>query len=340
MKRFVIYCLLVSMVFGLVGCGQQAAPAPKPAETKPATPPAPKWPSRITIGTASIGGVYYPVGMATAAVINKSITEVKAVAIATAGAPQNLEMMRTKELEIGVVGCLEGYRAIRGEAPYKEKMPWIRVLTGPLYNSGAQVVALKNRGIKSVYDFKGKKIAVGTAGSGGEVDARDMCTAHGLNYWDRKDLSPQYVDAAQAVDMLEDGLIDGAILGLTVGAAAIQELMLTGKVILLPIDDKAFAEFKKLDEFSVRATIPKNTYQNQDYDVLTVGSPPTILACREDLPDDLVYAITKALYTNIDEMKRSAMVMQQFDPKTIGDQAWIPYHNGTIKYFKEKGWIK
>ncbi|MDP2858284.1 MAG: TAXI family TRAP transporter solute-binding subunit [Bacillota bacterium] len=343
-RRFVVLLLVVFMAVGAVGCAQQATP-PKKEEPKTTPTPAPSakqaGTTYITIGTAAVGGVFYPVGMAMAKIWNDKIPNMKAVAIATAGSPQNIEMMRTKDIEVSVLRSLEGYRAIRGEDPYKEKMPWLKSLTGPLYSSGQQIVALKNKNIKSVADFKGRKVAVGPVGSGGEIDARALFDAYGLAYSaEKKDIKPEYVEAAQAVEMLNDGLIDGAILGLTIGASAIQELMLTGKVILLPIDDKAFANLKAKQPFLTRFTIKKGTYPNQDYDVITSGSPPTIIACREDLPEALAYQMCKLLYENVPDMKAAASIMNDFKLEDAGQEQIMPYHAGAIKYFKEKGIIK
>jgi len=344
-RRFVVLLLVVFMAVGAVGCSQQATPpkteAPKTTTPTPAPPAKQAGTTYITIGTAAVGGVFYPVGMAMAKIWNDKIPNMKAVAIATAGSPQNIEMMRTKDIEVSVLRSLEGYNAIRGLEPYKEKMPWLKALTGPLYSSGQQIVALKNKNIKSVADFKGKKVAVGPVGSGGEIDARRLFKAYGLEYTaEKKDIKPEYVEAAQAVEMLNDGLIDGAILGLTIGAAAIQELMLSGKVILLPIDDKAYEALKKELPYTTRFTIRKGTYPNQDYDVITTGSPPTLIACREDLPEALAYEMCKLLYENIKDMQASAGIMKDFRLQDAGEEQIMPYHAGAIKYFKEKGIIK
>ncbi|MCK7481000.1 MAG: ABC transporter substrate-binding protein [Candidatus Moduliflexus flocculans] len=81
-------------------------------------------------------------------------------------------------------------------------MPWLRSLTGGLFSDVFQVVALKASGIKSVADFKGKRIAVGPVGSGGEVDARETLAAYGLTY---KDMKVSFVEYTQGIEMLEDG---------------------------------------------------------------------------------------------------------------------------------------
>ena len=61
----------------------------------------------LNIATATTGGVYYPLGGAFAQVWNKYVPGVKASAQATAGTPQNIELMRAKQAEIGRASCRE-----------------------------------------------------------------------------------------------------------------------------------------------------------------------------------------------------------------------------------------
>jgi len=154
-KRFAAILLIILMVSSsLVGC------SPKAEETV-----------YITIGTAGVGGSFYPIGIRLSEIWNKAIPNVKAVAIATAGSPQNVDMMRTKDSEVCVLGSLDGYEAINGTGSYTEKMPWIVALTGPMYQSGAQILAQNNSGINEIMDIKGKKIAIGETGGAGTADS-------------------------------------------------------------------------------------------------------------------------------------------------------------------------
>ena len=82
----------------------------------------------ITIGTASIGGMNYPIGMALARIWNANVPGVKAVAIATSGAPHNIDLLRTNDIDAAVCRAIEADKAINGVAPYPEKMPWIRAI--------------------------------------------------------------------------------------------------------------------------------------------------------------------------------------------------------------------
>jgi len=294
---------------------------------------------QLTMGTAGVSGSNYPTGIAMCQIWNKSVPGVKAVAIATNGSPHNIDLLRTNDADVAMCRSLEAYRATNGVAPYPEKMPWLRALTGGLFSDVFQVVALKSSGIKSIADFKGRRIAVGPIGSGGEVDARETLAAYGLTY---KDIKVSFVEYTQGIEMLDDGQVDGAILGLALGAAGMTELMLGNKVDMLPITDAALANARKANPFYGRRVIPANTYPNQNYPVPTIGTPPDIIIVRAELDETLAYNMTKALYENQASLNTVTSLMRQFGPALVlpEDQMLIPYHAGAKKYFVEKGWIK
>lgn len=328
-----LIALLLALMVVLVGCSSPGSSDAEGEEVKESGDV-----THITIGTAGVGGMNYPIGMALAKIWNANVDGVKAVAIATNGAPHNIDLLRNEEIEAAVCRSIEANLAINGEEPYPEEMPWIRAITGGLFYDAQQILAQKDSGIESIYDFKGKKIAVGPVGSGGEVDARQILEAHGLSY---DDIKPEYVEASQAIEMMTDGLIDGAILGLTMGASSVSELMLGDKTVILPIDDEAFAKYKEISPYMERRTLPANVYPNQDYDVITAGSPPDNIVAREELSDELAYEMTKSVYENIEEMQDVAAVMEQFTPELVAEEEdmLLPYHPGSKKYFVEQGWI-
>jgi hypothetical protein len=296
--------------------------------------------THITMGTAGVGGMNYPVGMAMAKVWNAHVKDVKAVAIATAGAVQNIDMIRTQDIEVAVCRANEAYRAFNGIEKYEGKPhSWLRALTGGVMFDAKTVVALKDKGINTIADFRGKRVAVGPVGSGGELDAREILAAYGITY---KDITPEYVEASQAVDMMSDGLVEGAILGFTPGASAISELMLTGKVVILPIDEAGYQALKTINPLVGKRVLKAGTYPNQDYDVETCGDPADLIITREELPEELVYQMTKALYENLEDVRSVAAAVRGFGPELVAppEEMLIPYHDGALRYFKEAGILK
>ncbi len=293
----------------------------------------------LTMGTAGVSGNNYPTGIAMCQLWNQNIKDIKAVAIATNGSPHNIDLLRTNDADVAQCRALEAYRAINGTKPYPEKMPWIRSLTGGLFTDVFQVVARKRSGIKSVADFKGKRIAVGPVGSGGEVDARETLAAYGLTY---KDMKVSFVEFSQGIEMLQDDQVDAAILGLALGASGMIELMLDGKTELVPITDAALANLRKVNQFYIRRAIPANTYPSQPLPCDTVGTPPDLIIVRADMSDDLAYKMTKTLYENLPTLHQVTVNLKQFTKDLVlaDDIMLVPYHPGSRKYFVEQGWLK
>jgi len=296
----------------------------------------PSGPIFITMGTAGVGGMNYPTGIAMASLWNANIPGMKAVAISTGGSPHNIDLLRTDDADVAVCRSLEAYRAYIGAEPYPEEMPWMRALTGGLFVDVFQVVANEDSGIESVADFAGKRIVVGPVGSGGEVDARETLAAYGLTY---DDVDVSFVEFSQGMDMLKDGLADAGILGVALGASTMQELMLDGHFKLIAIDDEGLAGLQQRNEFYIRAMIPAETYPNQPEAVATVGTPPDTIIVRADTDENLVYEMTKTLYENRPAIHAVSPLLTQFTEDLVLDEMLIPYHDGAKRYFVEQGWI-
>ena len=291
--------------------------------------------THLTIGTASVGGTFYPIGIVAATIFNDNVPGVKAVAIATAGSAQDTQMLDSKEIEIAVIDSQECFWAYNAIDPYKKKQTNLRGLTAGLYTEGMQVLARVDKGINTMWDIRGKSVAVGAPGSGGQTDAKDLLKAHDMTF---NDIRPVYLDAEQAADMLKDGRIDVAILGLSTGSAVISELMLSGKFKLIPVDEKGYQNYKSFYPDIIPFTISADVYPNQAYEVKSVALPPRIFAVTDNMSEELAYNLCRSIYENIDALIAVSAVMDQFSlERAATDVPLIPYHAGTLKYFKEKG---
>jgi TRAP transporter TAXI family solute receptor len=333
-KRLIALLMIAILAVSVfaTGCNKETEPTDgknagdKPAETV-----------HITIGTASVGGAFYPIGMQLAKIWNDNVPGVKAVAQATAGSPQNVELMGAKEMQIAIVRGEECLRALNGTDMYEGRpAPWIRAIM-PLYYSGRQILALKNSGIDSVADFKGKTIAVGPIGSGGDSDSRDMLELYGMTY---DDIKPEYVEAAQAIEMMKDGHVDAAFLGLSLGASAIAEIMMTGKAKMIEMEPEKVKEYCDANPTFTEYIIEAGLYPNQDYDVRTVSGPPMLLATHADVDEELVYNLVKAVAENEETFRAGHNVVGNWTPSLAGNEIFIDYHPGALKYWKEIGVVE
>lgn len=201
-----------------------------------------------------------------------------------------------------------------------------------LYPETVQIVTLKKSGIKSVADFKGKRIAVGAAGSGTEANARQIMEAYGIKY---DDIKVQYLSFGEAASALKDGNVDAAFVTAGHPTAAIQDIATQNDVVLVPVDaDKADSLIKKYP-FYTKLVIKAGTYPKQDADVSAVAVK-CMLAVTDKMDADTAYAIVKALYGNLDRMKSAHSAANAISKDTAKDGMSIKLNPGAEKFFNEK----
>jgi TRAP transporter TAXI family solute receptor len=59
------------------------------------------------------------------------------------------------------------------------------------------------------------------------------------------------------------------------------------------------------------------------------------------VPDEVVYNLTKAVFENFDEFKKLHPAFAHLDAKEmIKNGLSAPIHEGALRYYKEKGWMK
>jgi TRAP transporter TAXI family solute receptor len=110
----------------------------------------------------------------------------------------------------------------------------------------------------------------------------------------------------------------------------------TGYLIAIE-DDVVEALHKELPYYSA-FTIAADSYKDQTEE-LKVAATWNVLSVHEKLDTDVVYAMTKALFDNKQDLVNVAANMSYMNTSEIG-VIQIPLHPGAEKYYKEIGAIK
>lgn len=297
------------------------------------------------IATGGTGGTYFPVGGAIASIISNFADyetpsgkiDVVATAQTSGASVANCNLISKKEIESGFAQNNVVYWAYTGTESFKDQTPIknLRVIMS-LYPETIQIVALKKSGIKTVFDLKGKKVAVGDKGSGTEIDARTILNIHGITY---DDIEEQYMSFAEAADALKDERIDALFTTAGIPTSSIVELATTKDITLVEITPDKIQELVQKVPYYSPFTIPKETYKGMDKDVQTV----TCLAqwvCDESLDTDLIYHIVKAVFDHKADLEKVHAKGKDITPENAIKGVAIPFHPGAEKYFKEIGLIK
>ncbi|WP_293689868.1 TAXI family TRAP transporter solute-binding subunit [uncultured Phascolarctobacterium sp.] len=323
MKKLLAFLLGIMVMSTMIaGCGG----GDKKDDKKPA---AQKF---INIATGGTSGTYFPLGGALADILNKNIPGTNASAQSTGASVANVNLLSQGKVEIAFIQNDIAYYAANGTEMFKGKQ--VAGLQGlaTLYPETVQIVTLKKSGIKSVADFKGKRIAVGAAGSGTEANARQIMEAYGIKY---DDIKVQYLSFGEAASALKDGNVDAAFVTAGHPTAAIQDIATQNDVVLVPVDaDKADALIKQYP-FYTKLVIKAGTYPKQDADVTAVAVK-CMLAVTDKMDENTAYAIAKALYGNLDRMKAAHSAANAISKDTAKDGMSIKLNPGAEKFFNEK----
>ena len=325
----VLLVILVSLSMALAGCGgsggdKKAAPAKA---------------QNINIATATTGGVYYPLGNAMAQLFNHKIPGIKASAGATAGTPQNILLMQKKEAEVAFAQNGVAYYAYNGKEMFKDKpTKFLRGITN-LYPNVMHIVVAANSNIKSIKDFEGKKFVPGAIGSATEINSREILGLYGLDYKDKKNVKGEYLGYSEAAEALKDGRVDGILIAGGLPTSAVLDAASALKIRILSLEPDMIAKLKQTMPWYYEITIPKGTYMGQTEDVHTVAVA-NLLICREDLSNDLVYNMTKALHENQKELVAAHSAAKDMKLQDALKGMTVPLHPGAEKYYKEKGIVK
>ena len=285
----------------------------------------------INIATGGTAGTYYPIGGAMAEILNKNIPGMNASAQSTGATVANINMLKEGSVDLAIVQNDITYYAVTGTEMFKDKK--IDNLRGiaALYPETCQIVTLDSTGIRSIADLKGKRVAVGAAGSGAEANARQILEAYGITY---DDIDEQYLSFGEAASALKDGNVDAAFVTAGFPTAAVQDITSQNKVRLLPIDpDKADALIAKYP-FYTKSVIPAGTYGGFDEEVPAV-SVMAILIATDKVDEKLGYDITKALFDNIDKLQAAHSAAKQITKDTAKNGMSIELNAGADRYYKE-----
>ncbi len=288
---------------------------------------------RLSFATGGTSGTYYPIGSAIASVITKHVPGVEVTAEATGASVANMKMMRAGEVEMMMGASNSTYGGYAGEPPFEGKaVTGIRGVMS-LYPEIFQFVVLKNSGIRTMYDLKGKKVAVGAPGSGTERTAKMILDAHGLTY---KDISPQYLNFGEAITALKDRIIDCAVLGAGIPTSAVMDASTLLDISLLPLEKDKIPVLLKDRPYLAVYPIPAGTYRSVDTAVDAAGSP-ALWSVSEKLSDDLVYTMLKAVFDHMPVIADSHAQAKTMSLKTALTAMSVPLHPGAAKFYKEKG---
>jgi TRAP transporter TAXI family solute receptor len=327
-KKFLWLTIMVlTLSMFLAACGDKAKEEPK--DTNDGTVEETENPKFMSIATGGTGGTYYPLGGSMANII-KDATGIDTNAEVSGASAENMTSLKDGAIEIAFTQTDIASYAKEGKLMFEGNVVDNVKAIGTLYPETVQIVTTAKSGIKTIADLKGKKVSVGAPGSGTFANAEQILEIHGITM---EDIDAKHLSFDESTAGIQDGSIDAAFVTAGTPTGAVEGLGATEDVVILAIEADKAEELIAKYPYYAKDEVPTGVYGLTD-------SVPTVavlamLVVREDLSEQLVYDITKAIFENTDKIGHAKAQLIKAENALNG--VGIEVHAGALKYYDEKG---
>ena len=311
----ILKVLLISFCLILIICGSAAS--------------ATKY---MVIGTGGPGATYFPLGGVLSKILNTNIEDLSVAVQPTGSSVDTSRRVARGDIDLGF-GMSDAVFGVFNDPEFKEGSN-LRVICS-LYSSPLQIITLDKYNIKSVKDLKGKAFSVGPVGSGAAIMNEIIMKMYGLTYDDIKKFNLSHSEGAQAIQ-------DGHIVAVGIPAAPpipdfinlaeIRDVDIVETVFGEEMEDELIKEYP----FYFVEILPAGTYKGVDEPKKLI-SVANVMVCNKDMPEDLVYEITKLVVNNPEEFEKGHVSGKYINLKTALDGIPIQLHPGAQRYYEEIG---
>jgi TRAP transporter TAXI family solute receptor len=289
------------------------------------------WPRALNMGTAAPGGTYALYGPAWGQLVQEA-TGINISYRTTQGPNQNIVLVNTREVEIGMVTMGVALQAWNGDGAWTQgrKFQDIRALF-PMYDTPFHGIALKKSGITRMSQLAGKNIGVGPRGGTPGTYFPLML--------DKLGIKPGAVRFGSGSDMsgqLQDGLLDAFLFASGVPIPAFSEAETQGEVTFLDFTadevTKLTAAFPELSP----SKLPATTYRTAGRELNVVGMFNFAIG-HKSLAEDLVYEMVKSVLGQNARLRQAIAAASETLAENAGKNTFLPYHPGAARYLREVG---
>jgi len=300
-------------------------------------------PVKIVISGGTAGGAWSAVTEGVAESLRRSLPSGSSISTTTGTDSTNFIRLEKGSSDLAIGVSSTAMSALNGKEPYKTPMKNIKAVTA-LFDEPFQFVILKKTGIKDFGDIKAKQYKLrhspNKKGNFMEIVCEKIFEQYGFDYkalqgWGGKVFYNSY---GESINLMRGDSLDSLSGCSPIPTTQFVELGGTHDITILPLSEKVINSLNK--EFGTnKMVIPASAYKFLNADVPTIAAR-NILACKADLPDDLVYKIAKSIYEKRDYLSSVHVVLKGLNPSFMTSTGGVPLHPGAIKFYKEVGVLK
>ncbi|OAV00742.1 MULTISPECIES: TAXI family TRAP transporter solute-binding subunit [Moraxella] len=281
-----------------------------------------------TIGTGGASGPYNIIGTSLSEIYAQQFG-VNSKTQTTGASVENLNLLNQKKLEMAFVMNDALSDAVNGVGSFQQKVDNVQTMA-TLYPNYVQIATSSKKGISTIDDLRGKRVAVGAQGSGVESSARALLESLGITY---NDFTPDFLGYAEAADGLKTGKLDAAFFTSGLPNSSLMELQQGFDLQLVAIPADKVTQAAAKNNIFVEQTIPAGTYGN-DADVSTAAVMNTLVV-RSDLSENDVYNLTKSFFDNLSTLQTAHQAANGITIENAQQGLIVDLHPGAKKYYDE-----
>ena len=308
----------------------------------------------LVIGTIGLTGDTYQMAIAWSNLMLKKGGDLKLTPVDGGGTNKMMRSIAAGRMDLGFIGSPH-YRDAAGKtggfkeepddmvAKYKTMQTLFAIQTG-----GAQYVTRVDANIKTINDFKGKKVAIGAPGGNMGRVSTVLFKLYGLDA-EKGDIKAQYLEYGAALEALGNNQLDAVAVWGGVPQAGVYNASRANKLRFVSPDAAKLPEFQKAltnGEYYVFREVGPEAIKAAYGDAVVADAPmrlwtfPMMVVVNKDMPNNTAYTLVKEFWEQIAEVKASSSTLSLLDPKIALENISAEVHPGAAKYFQEKGLLK
>jgi TRAP transporter TAXI family solute receptor len=287
----------------------------------------------VRIGTSSVGSVFYTLAIGASEIITKH-AGINATAEPLGGSTANVYGLGAKKIEFSLANAFAAFSGYHGTYTFKKPVDVRLVLQGqPSYRF---LIARKGAKLNTLEDLIGKTV-IAKRRALPELELLMNAYIKAFNLPKDKIKIVATTNTNEAIKVIRAGSVDAAILPFSRKAAHLSKPMQDKVAEFLYISEAKRDEMLKyLPEAMYGDYLEPGTFPDQDKTVYLFGMN-TYFLTRSGVSEDTVYKVAKAIMDNTKEFSTYHKLASQWTAERTLKNVALPFHAGSIRYFKEKG---
>jgi len=297
----------------------------------------------VRVAAGGLQGQWFATSSALADIVSKEDPTIKIDIVPGAGL-SNPARVGAGEIEMSMSFPPFTNTAFNGTPPFDSAFPDIRGGIKGFGPSLLQFIVTEETGLETLDDLINQKfpinLVVERKGTTDEYSLAKVLEFYGIDYStiEKWGGSVKFVGYGDQVILVKDKHANGVFQNIAAPSPTVIEIAASRKIKVLQFSDELVKFMNEKYSYSI-GVIPKGTYDVVEEDL---NSPASIASwiINTNVPEDVVYRITKIICENAEKVKKIHPSTVSFDPAQAGFDLGAPLHPGAERYYKEAGYIK